>query len=127
MMTPEDRLELRGIYNVSSGEMVRSALPASQYPKEKNQSQKRKQKKVKDFFNPLRKAVEASNNRLISRKLPYRFRVFKEEEEVFIELSILDENGNVVKKQVKNITESDFNRIIDDVASIEGLFLDYHV
>ncbi|MCX7727118.1 MAG: hypothetical protein N2053_09760, partial [Chitinispirillaceae bacterium] len=113
MMASDDRLELRGIENISSSDMVKGTSPASQYSKGKNQEQKRKQKKVKDFFNPLSKAVEASNKRLIARKLPYRFRVFREDEDVFIELSILDEGGNIIKKEVKNITESDFNRIID--------------
>jgi hypothetical protein len=84
-------------------------------------------KKVRDYFHPLSKAVEASNHRLADRNLPYRFKVFKRWGDVFIELFILDENGKVREKQRKNISQSDFNRIIDDVVQVEGLFFDHTV
>jgi len=87
--------------------------------------EEQKQKKVRDYFHPLSKAVDASNRRLTERNLPYRFKVFKRWGDVFIELFILDENGNVREKQRKNISHSDFNRIIDDVVSVEGLFFDH--
>lgn len=95
-------------------------------PREKEPKRERQpQKKVRDFFHPLSKAVEASNLRLSQRNLPYRFKVFKRLGDVFIELYILDANGNIKEKQIKNITQSDFNRIIDDVARVEGLFFDH--
>ncbi len=103
------------------------APPQRQYRREERKQEKKEQKKVADFFHPLSKAVEASNRRLIERNLPYRFRVFKQWGEVFIELSVLDSGGKVIKKQRKNITQSDFNRIIDDVAQVEGLFFDHIV
>ncbi|MBN1308502.1 MAG: hypothetical protein JXA18_11325 [Chitinispirillaceae bacterium] len=96
--------------------------------REKKQEQQRpQQKKVFDYFHPLSKAVEASNRRLTERNLPYRFRVFKRWGEVYIDLYILDEKGTIKEKQRKNISQSDFNRIIDDVVQVEGLFFDHTV
>jgi len=46
---------------------------------------------------------------------------------VYIELFILNSDGSVREKQRKNISHDDFNRIIDDVVSIEGLFFDRRV
>jgi hypothetical protein len=82
-------------------------------------------KKVRDYFHPLNIAVEATNRRLLERRLPYRFKVYKKWGEVYIDLTILDEQGNVKETQRKNISHDDFNRIIDDVASVEGLFFDH--
>lgn len=79
---------------------------------------------VKDYFHPLSKAVEASNQRLIDKKLPYRFRVYKKWGSIYIELSLLDKQGNVTQKQRKNISGNDFIRLIEDVSLIEGLFFD---
>ncbi|MBN1575257.1 MAG: hypothetical protein JW913_01800 [Chitinispirillaceae bacterium] len=93
----------------------------------KQEQQRPPSKKVFDYFHPLSKAVEASNRRLTERNLPYRFKVFKRWGEVYIELYILDENGKIKEKQRKNISQSDFNRIIDDVVRVEGLFFDHTV
>jgi hypothetical protein len=96
--------------------------------RQKEQKQERPpQKKVRDYFHPLSKAVEASNRRLTERNLPYRFKVFKRWGDVFIELFILDASGKIKEKQRKNISQSDFNRIIDDVVRVEGLFFDHTV
>lgn len=92
--------------------------------KEQQQPPPPVQKKVRDYFHPLSKAVDASNLRLAERHLPYRFKVYKRWGEVFLDLFILDDQGNVKEKQHRNISQSDFNRIIDDVVSVEGMFFD---
>jgi len=93
-----------------------------EYPQKKQHHHN--QKKVRDYFHPLSIAIEATNKHLVDRHLPYRFRVFKRWGEVFIELCILNSDGTVRSTQKKNISSDDFNRIIDDVVSIEGLFFD---
>lgn len=92
--------------------------------KKGNQQQQTPRKVVRDYFHPLSKAVEASNQRLTDQKLPYRFRIYKKWGSVYIELSLLDKQGNATQKQRKNISGSDFIRLIEDVSLIEGLFFD---
>jgi hypothetical protein len=123
---PIDDVNAPDLRNVDPIYAVRAAGSSTQrQSREKEQRERPPQKKVIDFFRPLSKAVEASNQRLTERNLPYRFKVFKRWGDVFIELFILDENGEVKEKQRKNISQSDFNRIIDDVSSVEGLFFDH--
>lgn len=129
VMALNEALNAADARNVDPVYAVQSTGSSTQrQSREKEQKQERPpQKKVRDYFHPLSKAVEASNQRLTDRNLPYRFKVFKRWGEVFIELYILDANGKVKEKQRKNISQSDFNRIIDDVVQVEGLFFDHTV
>jgi hypothetical protein len=124
-MPDDDLSSIRTVPNINALDAV-LATNSSQYREHRGQQGgKPPQKKVRDYFHPLSKAVEATNLRLIERKIPYRFNVYKQWGEVYIELFILDENGGIKEKQRKNISHDDFNRIIDNVVSVEGLFFDY--
>ena len=114
------------VRNVAPLGAIQATRPSfERNPQQKEQQQRRPPKKVRDYFHPLSKAVDAANARLIERNLPYRFKVFKRWGEVYIELYTLDEKGSVKEKQRKNISHDDFNRIIEDVSQVEGLFFDY--
>jgi hypothetical protein len=78
----------------------------------------------KDYIHTIGKAAEASNAKLVRLNLPYRFCVYAKGDEVFIDIVILDQNGNIVSEKVKNISHQDFERLIEDVSQIEGLFID---
>ena len=47
-----------------------------------------------------------------------------ENEEVFIDLVALDEQGNIIGEKRKNISYQDFARLIEDVSQIEGIIFD---
>lgn len=81
-------------------------------------------KETKDYFKTIAKAAEASNQKLIDAHLPYRFCIYTSGTEVFIELVVLDKSGQILSQQKKNITHQDFERLIEDVSQIEGLFFD---
>lgn len=112
--------------SVGAIDAIHSTTPSDQQNsrKKSDDQQHTPRKVVKDYFHPLSKAVEASNQRLIDKKLPYRFRVYKKWGSIYIELSLLDKQGNVTQKQRKNISGNDFIRLIEDVSLIEGLFFD---
>lgn len=125
-MAIDDAVNAPEVRNIDPINAVRAPRPSlDRNPQHKEQEQRRPPKKVRDYFHPLSKAVEASNERLKECNLPYRFKVFKRWGEVYIELFILDEQGHIKEKQRKNISHSDFNRIIDDVSMVEGLFFDH--
>jgi hypothetical protein len=92
--------------------------------KKKHPQQDHPEKEVRGFFNALSVAAEKSNNELIKKNLPYRFCVYEEAGEVFIDLVVLDENGKIVEEKKKNIGHQNFSRMIDDIAKSEGLFFD---
>jgi hypothetical protein len=76
------------------------------------------------YLNALSKAVEASNKVCAKKALPYRFRVYLENNNLYIDLLTLDNSGNIIEEKRKNVTEADFSRLIDDVSNIAGLFFD---
>lgn len=86
--------------------------------------QRREQGESRHYFHTIRKAAELSNARLVKKKLPYRFFVYQENGDVFIDLVVLDSDGRTKSVQKKNISQDDFIRMIEDVAQFEGLFLD---
>jgi hypothetical protein len=86
--------------------------------------QPQERKDAKDYFHTLKTAAEKSNDFLTKKGLPYRFHVHMENEEVFIDLVALDEQGRIIGEKRKNISHQDFARLIDDVSQIEGLIFD---
>jgi hypothetical protein len=78
----------------------------------------------KDYIHTIARAVEASNEKLSRLRLPYRFCVYSEGNEIFINIVILDAKGAVVAEKKKNISHQEFARLIEDVSQIEGLFVD---
>jgi hypothetical protein len=78
----------------------------------------------KDFMHTIGRAAEASNEKLVRLNLPYRFCVYAEGDDVFIDIVILDKNNKIVAEKKKNISQQEFARLIEDVSQIEGLFID---
>jgi hypothetical protein len=92
--------------------------------KKHERQQPRERKDAKDYFHTLNTAAQTSNAFLTKKRLPYRFHVYMENEEVFIDLVALDTHGNVIGEKRKNISHQDFARLIEDVSQIEGIIFD---
>lgn len=101
-------------------------LPVHNEREKKHEHQQpRERKGTKDYFHALKTAAETSNAFLTKKGLPYRFHVYMENEEVFIDLVALDKQGNIIGEKRKNISHEDFQRSIEDVSQIEGLLFDH--
>ncbi len=81
-------------------------------------------KEPRQYLHTLAKAVEATNGYCAKKGLPYRFRVYMENNEVFIDQVVLDANGKPLEEKRKNISHEDFARLIEDISNKEGLFFD---
>ncbi len=81
-------------------------------------------KESKDYVKTIITAVEASNKKLISLHLPFRFYAYTQGEEIFIDVLVLDFDGHIISEKKRNISHQDFERLIEDVSQIEGLFVD---
>ena len=90
----------------------------------RREGKKREKRRSKDYFETLAKRAEVSNKRLEEKRLPYRFCVYQRGGEVFIDLLTLDARGEMKETVRKNITDEDFDRWIEDLSSLEGLFFD---
>jgi hypothetical protein len=106
-------------------------------PVEDNRRQRRQQdqqplaqhqkRETQDFFSTMEKAAKKSNEVLMQRGAPLRFTVYRKGGDVYIDLVRLDEHGQPTQTTTRKITHQDFDRWIEDVAQVEGLFLDTQV
>lgn len=88
------------------------------------QAEKQKHEETKDNFDALAKAAEESNSILIANKSPYRFCVYRQNNDIFVDIVILDRTGKIRNLVRKNITHDEFAKWIKHIREREGLFLD---
>lgn len=75
-------------------------------------------------FESLKDAADQANDDLEKKKSPYRFYIYQEAGEIFINLVRLDGDGNVAEVKKKNITHQEFAAFIKRIQEGEGLFFD---
>jgi len=79
---------------------------------------------TKDHFGELSKAAELAHEILVRTHSPFRFCVYKENGEVFIDLVILDANGKIGSIRKQKITHEQFFKWIEHIQDREGFFID---
>jgi hypothetical protein len=72
----------------------------------------------------LKNAADMANKEFEEKKIPYRFYIFQELDETYVNLVRLDAEGNVVEARKKNITHEEFTELINHIQKGEGLFFD---
>ncbi|PKL39166.1 MAG: hypothetical protein CVV44_09890 [Spirochaetae bacterium HGW-Spirochaetae-1] len=79
---------------------------------------------VKDYVDDMITMVEDANSQLEIQDSPLRFRIHREEDEVFIDIIITDRKGTVLAVREKNITHEKFLEAVDHICGREGLLFD---
>ena len=93
--------------------------------RERHHQQPEKQKRLpKDFFPTIARAVRRANETISQKGLLYRFEVYLQNGEVLIDTLVLNAQGEVEKRITKNVTQEEFDKLINDVAMAEGMMLD---
>ncbi|MCP4252734.1 MAG: hypothetical protein GY775_04885 [Candidatus Scalindua sp.] len=77
-----------------------------------------------DHFQQLSNAAKLANDTLERDKSPYRFRVYQEGEEVFIDIVIVDETLTIKETKKTNITHEEFTTWLNHIEQGNGLFFD---
>lgn len=72
----------------------------------------------------LRSTAASVNRALADRGSPYRFYVFSEGDEAYINLVVLNPDGSVSHVQRKSITHTEFSDLVRQLERGEGLFLE---
>ena len=91
---------------------------------QKKQKQRKKKEEAKDHFDELIRAAATAHVTLVANNSPYRFCVYREGEDIFIDIVYLNKKGDVEKTVKKNITHEEFQKILQDIDAKEGLFFD---
>jgi uncharacterized FlaG/YvyC family protein len=89
--------------------------------KKKEQEEHKHKDEAGDHFQQLSKAAEFAHDTL---KRDYRFSIYQEGEEVFIDIVIVDEDGTVKETKKMNITHEEFTTWLNHIEQGNGLFFD---
>lgn len=113
---------------INKSDMVSSRDPVVDSEKHKREpSQERREKEndeAGEHFESLKETAGLVNAELESKKSPYRFYIYREYDDIFINLVRLDDNGKIAGVRKKNITHREFNDLIKQIQQGEGLLFD---
>lgn len=91
-------------------------------------SQHERQEKENDeageHFEALRETARLVNDELEAKRSPYRFYIYRENDDIFINLVRLDRYGRIAEVKKKNITHREFTDLIARIEQGEGLLFD---
>ncbi len=77
-----------------------------------------------NHFQQLSKAAELAHDVLVKNNSPYRFCIYQEAEEIFIDIVIVDDDGKIKETKKKNITHEEFSTWLNHIEQGNGLFFD---
>lgn len=92
--------------------------------KEHHKKKEKEEEENKDHFGKLTKEAELANELLKEKKIPYRFFIFKENDNIYIDFVLLDSSGEIKEIKEKNITHEKFYKWMKDIQEGEGLLID---
>ena len=118
--SPEDSRveELTGIKRASNDEQGGGSK------KKQEESRGRSKRNPLEYMGTISRAAKESNDQLAKKGIPYRFCVYESAGKMIIDLVQLNAQGEVIKEVRRNITDEDFDRLINNIAAIEGLLID---
>ncbi len=115
----DDDLKVGGI--LTSDTYVPSLNPEGRQ-KKKDQERRDEKDEVADHFQELAAAAERTHSLLEKSGSPFRFCVYQQGDQVFIDLVILSEDGKVKEIKKQDITHQEFSTWIKAIEEGEGLF-----
>jgi len=79
---------------------------------------------ARDHFQEISASVAHAHRILEQRQSPYRFHVYRNGDDMFIDIVVLDEHGGSTTIR-KNITDQEFTNIIKNIETLDGVIIDY--
>ena len=92
--------------------------------KDRKKDREKGKKDNRKYLHTLLKAAEDSNKRLAEIGVPIKFCIYEENKRIMLELVLIDKDGKVGRQIIRDVTDVDFETLIEDVSSIEGLLID---
>ncbi len=103
----------------------RDELSHDQKKKEQHQQyRKNENDEAGDHFESLRTTVTLLNQEFLKKKTPYRFYLYKEFDNIYINLVRLGSDGSVAGVIRKNITHNEFSLLVRRIEEGEGLLFE---
>ncbi|OVE73681.1 hypothetical protein BVX93_01030, partial [bacterium B13(2017)] len=90
-----------------------------------NNDQKNPQKDTaSQHFQELTKVAEKAHEELVKHNSPYRFCIYKENNNIFIDIVLLNNENTIIKITKKNISLEYFSHILEEIHQGKGLFIE---
>ena len=90
----------------------------------RRRQQGRPQDETQEHFPELAQLAEVAHEHLVQANSRYRFCVYERDGRVFLDVVLLDENGNAASTIQREITHQDFYDWLDRIEEEEGLLFD---
>lgn len=117
-----------GMDRVNKSDQVSSRDAIVNPEKQRKEPQHERQEKENDeageHFEALRETARLVNGELEAKRSPYRFYIYRENDDIFINLVRLDRYGRIAEVKKKNITHREFTDLIARIEQGEGLLFD---
>ncbi|MDR4505533.1 MAG: hypothetical protein MRK01_12205 [Candidatus Scalindua sp.] len=113
-----DELSVDNIYRVAPRKK-----PLRSRRRKSNRDRKQRDE-AGNHFQYLAEAAEIAHAVLEKNNSPYRFCIYQKDQEVFIDIVIVDEVGEIREVRKKNITHDEFSTWLNHIEQGEGFFLD---
>lgn len=92
--------------------------------KEEERREHEHREEVGSHYQDLVKAAEDAHTVLAEKNSPYRFYIYKLGEEVFIDVVIVGDDGEIKETKKRNITHNEFMTWLNRIEEGDGLFCD---
>lgn len=109
---------------------VTKVFPRNRANKTRNRKKKRDRKQHDEagsHFDRLAEAADHAHSILVQSHSPYRFCVYKQNNDVYVDLILLDDEGKTLKIIKKNITHQQFTTWLERIENGDGLIFDKKV
>lgn len=114
----DDELRINNIHRVvSRNKSLRSK-------RRKRNRDKKQRDEAGNHFPYLAEAAEIAHTVLEKNGSPYRFCVYQKNQDVFIDIVIVDDGGEIKEIRKKNITHDEFSLWLNHIEQGDGFFLD---
>nr|NJM03938.1 hypothetical protein [Desulfobacula sp.] len=116
--------------NISHIQPFEKMLPWSFVPPAADRGKKRKKKSAADprkHFSVLSRLVEDTHLSLVAKESPFRLCVYREKEEILVDIVTLDKTRKINRLYNRTITHNDMETLGRQIHSGMGLILDYTV
>ena len=98
--------------------------PDSKRKKEEEKREHEPKDEAGDHFQSLSDAADLAHNTLKKNNSPYRFCVYQKDGDVFIDIVIIGEDGEIKETIKNNITHEEFSTWLNHIEQGEWLFFD---
>lgn len=124
-LNPDYGLKGPAIAGISPSNKIRNDLATDATSHDRNiQLSQVMHKTVMSHLRTVRKRAEMTNDLAKKRKLPYRLSVYPVDAKVYMDVLIVNEHDEELNKTTREVTNDNFDRLINNISDGSGLLFD---